>query len=156
MNKFLIPALALGAALSTISASASAAADPCPFVPVVASTEIINLVKMKGGWPMSDETCAHLHKHKLQLHVSGDAKVLSGVSLGWVSLRLSRGDNLVSGEYMSTTYVDNAEVSSTRAEQLLYMSLENGITKMNYEGATRSLEGLQVVSAKKQPGKAAK
>lgn len=89
-------------------------------------------------------------------YVSGDAKVLSGVSLGWVSLRLSRGNNLVSGESMSTTYVDNAEVSSTRAEHLLYMSLEDGIAKMNYEGATRSLEGLQVVSTKKQSGKAAK
>jgi hypothetical protein len=110
-------------------------------------------MKLKGGWPISDARCEYLHKHNLQLHVTGDAKVLSGVSLGWVSLRLSRNDILVSGEYMTTTQVDSAEVNSTRAEHLLYMAIENSINKMDFEGATKNLAGLQIATNKKQSNK---
>lgn len=153
MKKSLSFAFLLSTSLYAATAAASSA---CPSVPVTTSPQINSLVKLKGGWPISEAQCAFLHKHNLQLHVTADAKVLSGASVAWVALRLARKDRLVSGEFMSSTHVDSGRADSSRAEELLYLSLESTIAQMDYEGAARSLDGLLIASGQKAAGKAAK
>ena len=65
-------------------------------VPEHASPDIREVVVQHGGYEISKAKCELLNRHNLRLAVTGEAAVLSDVSIGWATVRLISNGNVVS------------------------------------------------------------
>ena len=94
-----------------------------------ASPDIREVVVQHGGYEISTAKCELLNRHNLRLAVTGEAAVLSDVSIGWATVRLISSGNVVSSQVQTSTYVNrfagSSEVAgeSTRAQTCQRASL---------------------------------
>lgn len=90
------------------------------------------VVKQRGGYPISDEFCNFLNKQGLSLNVNADSTVLAGVSIAWVNISLIHLDTgIVSNTFSSHTKVDAGRASQDVADDLLYAAIRQAAS--NFE-----------------------
>ncbi len=110
---------------------------------------IREVVQRHGGWPISDEKCAVLNQNKLALFVTGQATVLSSVSIGWIELKLAHPDlNIVSDKVRYSTTVNSSKASIDAAEDLMYDSLRDAIAGLDFDAAASEVKQYQAKAAR--------
>lgn len=138
MKKAFIAALLMAAAGSALACS----------VPNASSTSMQQVIKQHGGWPISDEKCDFLNRHHLYMFVSGDSTVLSGASVGWVSVRLGDVNNVTSDKSYSSTHVNSSQASQDVADDLLYNAVRDAIDGLDFDAAAAQVSSYQRKAAK--------
>lgn len=93
-----------------------------------------NAIKVRGGYPISEQQCALLNKNGLALLVSGSATVLRGVSIGWAEVRLTDLKTHVTSTIShSATNVNVGDASQDTADGLLYDAVSNAVRGLDFE-----------------------
>lgn len=138
MKKTFIAALLMAAAGSAMACS----------VPNASGPTLQQVVKQHGGWPISDEKCEFLNRRHLYMFVAGDSTVLSGASVGWVSVRLGDVNNVISDKSYSSTHVNSSQASQDVADDLLYNAIRDAIDGLDFDGAATQVNAYQRKAAK--------
>ena len=119
--------------------------------------QIREVVSQHGGWPISDEKCAILNKHNLALFVSGQATVLSNVSVGWAEVKLARpGLNIVSDKSQLSTTVNSSKASMVTAGDAMYESIGDAIAGLDFVLAAAEVKEYQAKASRQAPPAAGK
>jgi hypothetical protein len=99
-----------------------------------------NAVRNFGGYPVSDQHCELLNKHKLKLHVTTDGTVFDSATVGWASVRLMDKNNRVSMEHAKSTYINTAVATSSKAEELVTLAIRDAVNTLNFNKAISQLK----------------
>jgi hypothetical protein len=102
-----------------------------------ASPDIREVVVQHGGYEISTAKCELLNRHNLRLAVTGEAAVLSDVSIGWATVRLISSGNVVSSQVQTSTYVNRFAGSSEVAGELLVRAINDAVAGLDFELAAR-------------------
>lgn len=118
-------------ALLALSFSASA----CRFETADSNT-VRDVVRPKGGYPITETQCLLLNKNGLALAVDGYASVLRGVSVAWARVTLvDLKTQVTSTLWRGSTQVNAADASQDTADGLLYDAVRNSINGLEFEAA---------------------
>lgn len=99
-----------------------------------------NVVKAKGGYPITEQQCLLLNKNGLALFVSGRAVVLRGVSIGWAQVRLTDlKTHVTSTTSHSSTNVNTGDASQDTANNLLYDAVSDAIGGLDFEAVANEV-----------------
>lgn len=131
MKKFLSLMLLAGAFASANNAVACSLNERT-------SPDVREVVVANGGWPISDEKCAFLAKHNLRLSVSAMSTVLSGVSVGWASVRITNNNNVGSDTSQVSTNT-NSSPGMDIANNLMYSSIKAATAALDVELAAKQI-----------------
>ena len=83
-----------------------------------------------------------LNAKKLSLSVSGQATVLDGVSVGWVSVMLTdTALNIRSDLTQRSTYVNTKRASMDLAKEIQYDAIRDAINGLDFDKAAREVDG---------------
>ncbi len=78
-----------------------------------ASPDIREVVVQHGGYEISTAKCELLNRHNLRLAVTGEAAVLSDVSIGWATVRLISNGNVIRKKFCMGVAPSSAAASSS-------------------------------------------
>ena len=124
----------------TLLAALSSAHAECTFNNQT-SDDIRATVVAAGGWPINDAKCAVLNAKKLSLSVSGQATVLDGVSVGWVTVMLTdTALNIRSDQTQKSTYVNTKRASMDLAKEIQYDAIRDAINGLDFDKAAREVD----------------
>lgn len=105
------------------------------------SDDIRATVVAAGGWPINDAKCALLNAKKLSLSVSGQATVLDGISVGWVTVMLTdTALNIRSDQTQKSTYVNTKRASMDLAKEIQYDAIRDAINGLDFDKAAREVD----------------
>lgn len=108
-------------------------------------TVVRNVMKERGGYPVSDQQCALLNKNGLALSVSGNATVLRGVSIAWAQVRLvDLKTQVTSTLSRSSTNVNTGDASQDTADGLLFDAVGNAIRGLDFEAVANEINRYRV------------
>lgn len=128
---------ALVAVLLVVSSSSYA----CSFK--TSDTEDIReIVKQRGGYPISDEVCNFLNQQGLALSVTANSTVLAGVSTAWVVINLTKlKTGVVSDTYRYSTKVNTSVASQDTANAMLYEGIKETVAAFDFVKAANEVKG---------------
>ena len=109
-------------------------------VPEHAASDIREVVVQHGGYEISKAKCELLNRHNLRLAVTGEAAVLSDVSIGWATVRLISNGNVVSSQVQTSTYVNRFAGSSEVAGELLVRAINDAVAGLDFELAAQEVK----------------
>lgn len=109
-------------------------------VPEHASPDIREVVVQHGGYEISAAKCELLNRHNLRLAVTGEAAVLSDVSIGWATVRLISNNNVVSSQVQTSTYVNRFAGSTELAGELLVRAITDAVAGLDFELAAQEVK----------------
>lgn len=123
-----------------LAATSIQASQACTFK--TSDTEDVReIVRQRGGYPISDAQCNFLNQRDLALSVLGDATVLNGVSVSWVSVRLTKlGTGVVSSVFRYTTSVNTSVASQDKANDMFYEALGDTIRNLDFAKAAGEVD----------------
>ena len=93
-----------------------------------------------GGYEISPAKCELLNRQNLRLAVTGEAAVLSDVSIGWATVRLISSNNVVSSQVQTSTYVNRFAGSSEVAGELLIRAINDAVAGLDFELAAQEVK----------------
>lgn len=101
---------------------------------------IREIVRQRGGYPISDDVCNFLNQRGLGLNVTADSTVLAGVSVAWVIISLTKlGTGVVSDTYRSSTKVNTKTASQNFADDMLYESIKESVQAFDFVKAANEV-----------------
>ena len=139
----------------TLLAVLPAAQAGCPMKDST-TADIRRVVNANGGWPISDAQCALLNEKKLLLAVTGDATVLDGVSVAWISVSLADSAlNIHADAIGMSTQVNAKKASMDVAEKMQYAAIEAAVKALDFNKAVREIDAYRAKTAAsvKQPAR---
>ncbi len=104
-----------------------------------------DVIREKGGYPISEKQCLLLNKNGLALSVDGYASVLRGVSIGWAKVTLiDLKTHVTSTLWRGATNVNTGDPSQDTADGLLYEAVSSSIKGFDFEAAVNEINGYRV------------
>jgi hypothetical protein len=118
-----------------IVAGVSCNAHACP-IKMDSDTDLSQIVKRNGGFPIDDDVCAELNRRNLAVSYDGAATVLAGVDIGWAAVEVRNIKTGVVSEQVGTgTQVRTGNPSQDVAEQQFMLALKSASQSLNWQRA---------------------
>ena len=102
---------------------------------------IREVVRQRGGYPISDDFCNFLNQRGLALNVTGDSTVLNSVSVAWVTVSLTKlGTGVVSDTLRLSTKVNTKVASQNFADDMLYEGIKESVSAFEFMKAANEVK----------------
>lgn len=102
--------------------------------------QVREVVRTRGGYPVPDNVCNFLNQNGMALSVSADSTVLGGVSIAWVTVRLTKLQRgVVSVTSRQSTKVNTGTASQVTADDMLYEGLGEAVAAFDFVKAAKEV-----------------